>query len=97
MSKVSKGRKTIDVELMKRRLNFILKTDEASEESRKTVVTIMEFMLFETNNYNGFSYLTKNDLGEGVTPGVNVDERGMVLEDYDARFEGCDEYRRFYN
>ena len=95
MSKVSKGRKTIEVELLKQRLNFILATDTASYEERKTAVLMMEFVLTESGNYNGFSYLTKFDLGQDVVVGVHVDDNGFVLSE-EERFVGTDEFRRRY-
>lgn len=50
-------RKTIAVERIKEVVNEQLKNDNISQEAKKELCSVLETVLFETDNYNGFNHL----------------------------------------
>ena len=50
-------RKTVSVEAVRQRANLLLGSDTTGVEQRWGVIAMIEFVLFETSNYKGFSYL----------------------------------------
>lgn len=57
---MSKSRKTVDVSYVLARVNAMLAapdSDYCNESTRKGAATILECVLHETGNYNGFNYL----------------------------------------
>ena len=63
-----KGRKTVNVEGMLQWANKQLaRTDEYATQSFKAGISHMiEKVLTESNNYNGFGYLTAGDWEKGI-------------------------------
>lgn len=86
-------RKTVSVEFLKDYVNKSLAHEFGTKEQRHGMCLVLETALMETGNYRGFQYLDARQVPPGHAPGVNMDER---FEDYDTRFEGCDDSRRFY-
>ena len=89
-------RKTIKIDMLKERANNMLKSDYTSIEQREGVMDLMSAVLMEANAYDGFNYLNKFELKDGLKPGINYsDERTMV--DGDDRFKNTDRTRvKFY-
>jgi len=88
-------RKTLKVGSLVNKINAMLKDSTCSPDVRNGMICVLEDALHETGNYEGFRYLDRNDLAEGVKPGVNFDEKGMLL-DYPMRFDNTDDTRRYY-
>ena len=55
------ARKTISVDFMKDMMNNILSLPGVDVDSKRTLCTVLESMLFETGNYRGFSYNSTYD------------------------------------
>jgi hypothetical protein len=64
-------RKTINVDLVKEKVNKLLSNPNIIMEEKLGVITMIEYVLHETNNYNGFMYLTLNN---GEAPKLGTDE-----------------------
>jgi hypothetical protein len=62
---MAKGRKTINVELVKEVLNgHLTRTDEFADNQFKAGIAVaLEKILLLTNNYDGFQYLTTDGTG----------------------------------
>jgi hypothetical protein len=93
------ARKTVDIEYLVNIVNYALATDQRDNQQdyRLGLFTLLEDVLHNAEAYNGFSYLTVNDIPVGCRPGINVDPNdGQVLSDYDARFANTDYTRRKY-
>ena len=99
-------RKTIKVQDLKARVNaFLLDTADGVTDQRKGQICLLESVLMDTDNYNGFRYLTVNDMKAsraGNTVGINplpdtINSRdGDMAEKYkalDARFDETDNTR----
>lgn len=57
---MSKSRKTVDVEVIRNRVNVMLAAPDSSHcnaETRKGAAFILETVLHDTGNYAGFNYL----------------------------------------
>ena len=54
---MAKGRKTIEVNTVRTRVNAMLANPKVTEEERRGMCLVLEFMLYNTNNYNGFNYV----------------------------------------
>jgi hypothetical protein len=88
---VSKARKTVEVEKLKRWINGRLDSPTSSREQREELAHLLEHVLHETGNYRGFGYLPS----ETRTPG----EPGYVFpngEESEVLRRGYDETRRSY-
>jgi len=64
-------RKTYDVEKLRNIVNDMLAKSVCSSGERKSMQVILERVLMETGNYNGYSYLTEDKVPEGHLPGIN--------------------------
>ena len=97
---MARTKKTIRIEDVLTLANDMLRDSvDKNDKVRAGVSVLLESILHNTGNYNGFKYLTEREmkvsrLGESV--GVNSKEDGSFIEDYDERFEGTDESRRMY-
>lgn len=80
----TKARKTISVAAVVQKANTFLAADSTTVGDRSGVASLVEAILFETGNYNGFNYL--------VSEFLPAEEQTMdnVLR------EGYDPTRRFY-
>jgi len=92
-------KKTVKVEELKNRMNQFLATYDSKNCSEDFVLgqrVFLEEILFETENYFGFAYLTQNEVPEGENPGI----RHYIvssIEDMDKRFVDTDKNRvRYY-
>ena len=92
------SRKTFSVEAFKERVNgFLLADFSRSSIARQALMTQLEAVLHETGNYNGFTYLSADELGiPNLSPGINTQPNGQQIEDYDQRFAGTDRTRVKY-
>ena len=99
-------RKTFKVQDLKAQVNsFLLHTADGMDEQRRGQICLLEGVLMDTDNYNGFSYLTASkmkDSRDGSTVGINplpdtINSRdGNMAEKFkalDARFDGTDNTR----
>jgi hypothetical protein len=87
--------KTINVKKMVEFANARLTKDNSREE-RNGIILMVEEILHSTENYKGYFYLNKNDLPNNVLPGINVDDDGYALTDYELRSMNTDDTRRHY-
>jgi len=71
-------------------------TEEVNIEHRWGLISALEAILHSTGNYSGFQYLSIEEVPTGELPGINVDEKGEYLENYEARFLNTDPTRRKY-
>jgi hypothetical protein len=69
-----KKRKTFEVDSLKEQANrFFLNSANDFSSQRKTLQYFVGDILMQTGNYRGFGYLTKNDVKEGSTFGIDRD------------------------
>lgn len=69
-------RKTIAVDLVKTRLNAVLRSDYGSKDYRQGIIEALTMILYETDNYKGFQYLTESEVPHGAEPGIRfIDTR----------------------
>lgn len=54
-------RKTIDVKVVKEYANQQLANENLTLEEKLGIITMIEFVLHETDNYNGFMFLRLED------------------------------------
>jgi len=92
------SRKTFSVEALRERTNAYLANDAKRDgEARQALMTVLESILHETGNYNGFKYLTRAEVAiSNATPGINTTPDGQFIDDYRARFAGTDRTRVKY-
>ena len=89
------SRKTIKVEtVIDWANNYLARTDDQHRERRLGVLVMLDFILFETGNWQGFRYIT--NLETDHTPGVRYDENTGALLSYEERFENTDRTRVQY-
>jgi hypothetical protein len=86
------ARKTFDVTAMREAVNRQLARPEVSEEYRKGMCSILEHVLHETGNYNGYNYV---DWLAGGCDRWRADE-AEAGRDLDTRPYLGPEYRRVY-
>jgi len=88
------GRKTIKVEEVKILVNNMLLNSRDDNRSGRTALSMLiETILMETGNYNGFNYLTPNDMEtskNGTTYGIDFNK------DKNHWFDDTDHTRVFY-
>ena len=65
------SRKTISVEKVKSKANNLLANPDIIMEEKLGVITMIESILLETDNYNGFMYLKLEEDGSAPRPGTN--------------------------
>lgn len=93
------ARKTVDISSLKDTVNYCLQTDQRDDQQdyRLGMLSLLEYALHEAKAYEGFRYLTMNEVSPACRPGINISVNdGQPLEDYDARFAGTDYTRRSY-
>ena len=88
------GRKTIKVEEVKILVNhMLLNSCDDNRSGREALQTLIETILMETGNYNGFNYLTPVHMAtskNGTTYGIDFNK------DKDHWFDDTDHTRVFY-
>ena len=86
------SRKTIKVEtVIDWANNYLARTDDQHRERRLGVIVMLDTILHETENYQGFRHIT--NLETDHTPGVRYDENTGKLLNYPDRFENTDTTR----
>jgi len=90
------ARKTFEVEALKEHVNNMLKTNYWSKEQRIGMYLVLENVLHNTGNYNGFRYISNLEVGDGMLPGVRFDEETRLILEYPERFKDTDDTRRQY-
>lgn len=98
---MAKSRKTFEVKALKTRVNAFLKNSKDNQtEMRQGMSIMLEGILMDTDNYNGFGYLDSDNMADslnGTTVGINTNMRNPHSSmTYDEKFAGCDESRRYY-
>jgi len=93
---MAKSRKTTEVKkLVEMANNMILNSTDDSIGYRQGIMLFIENILHETGNYNGFGYLSLNDLqkahSEYKIPGINDPN-----DEYEERFKNTDRTRVHY-
>lgn len=88
-------RKTVEVSKLVDVANTMLASEGTSKEFRQGVILMIENVLFETGNYNGFRYLTNNELPEDIEPGVRYN--GQEILPFEERFVNTDATRVMYS
>jgi hypothetical protein len=64
-------RKTVRIEDLRTMINSRLKdTPDSSRAEREAYSSLLESLLHETGNYNGFRYLSESELPFGSKPGI---------------------------
>lgn len=89
-----KARKTIRIETLRKLTNSMSRHSTCKPEIRKGYQALLNQALHETGNYNGFRYLTRSDVGEGVAPGINDVASDASMQD---KFEDTDSSRIAFN
>jgi len=90
-------RKTFEVDKFRNLINGMLAGSVCSAEERKSMLIILEHVLMETGNYNGYRYLGEDKVPEGHLPGINnkvFDENPNPTPE--ILFQGTDNTRVFY-
>lgn len=91
-------RKTIEVSALKDQINFMLANSRCSVDGRKSMMVILENVLMDTKNYNGFRYLGEKEIPAGEFPGIFDSQyekkRNPTTDDL---FYGTDNTRICYN
>lgn len=90
-------RKTFDVDSFRNLINNMLAGSVCTAGERKSMLIILEHVLMETGNYNGYRYLSKEHVPEGHLPGINVSAFDKETNpSVEALFQGTDNTRVFY-
>ena len=103
-------RKTCNVEQLRNTVNEMLQNSTCSADTRQGMINVLEQVLHDTGNYNGFQYLGKEATPEGQLPGINTHYAprpsggynlmigDKLYEDatYESRFENTDRTRVNY-
>ena len=89
-------RKTIELEFLVNTANQQLAGAHGKPEHRVGVIAMIEMALMEAGRYEGFRYLTQDDLLDPSNkPGIRVGPNGESLPE-DERFQDTDGTRRQY-
>ncbi len=88
------ARKTINVDQLRVKINEMLAGSSCSPDIRRGMINTLEFVLHETGNYQGFRYLSQEQVPEGQLPGVRYD--GHEILPYPERFANTDDTRVYY-
>ena len=84
-------RKTLNVSTLVEEVNTMLRESTCSKDARLGMCAVLERMLHETGNYDGFRYLMRDEIPEGHKPGIDL---SISYEDPDNRYP--DDSRRQY-
>jgi len=86
-------KKTIRVEALRSYANDILQMDGLSKDMRNGIILMIERVLHDCGNYNGFNYLSSASLSKDIIPGIRWNDiNGKQIAD----FENTDRTRRYY-
>ena len=73
---MSKAKKTINVQELKEKVNGFLKDSTCNEDVRRGMICILETVLTDSGNYNGYNYLNQTQVPAGYKPGININTVG---------------------
>lgn len=85
-------RKTFNVEAFRDKVNWRLKNCTLSDDGLSTLCQALEDVLHDTGNYNGFRFLSVNEVPFGCLPGI----RNSDNPDYSVWFVDVSDFRRKY-
>ena len=93
-----KPKVNIKVDRILEKGNITLRSQYNTADERLAVMSFVEDILHETDNYRGFQYLYPNELPAGVIPGINIidmsDAATMSVDDaHSLRFANTDPTR----
>ena len=63
--------KTIKVDYIKDQVNKMLAGSTCSPDGRQGMIQVLEALLHESGNYNGFRYMLPDEVPAGHLPGIN--------------------------
>lgn len=89
-------RKTVDVGSVLDFVNGILASPVSGQEDlRRGATLVLEHVLHESGNYNGFRYLSEDEVPDTAKPGIR---KGPLVSTDDCmdRFKNTDSTRRKY-
>ena len=84
------AKKTLSVAKLVKKYNDVLLQSTCTAQERQGMIYVVESVLFETDNYKGFRYLSKDEVPGGCVPGIHFDEKGEPI------FVDTDSTRRKY-
>lgn len=84
-------RKTFEVNNIRTKVNSMLADSICSPDGRIGMLHVLETILHETGNYEGFRYLEVTEVPAGQLPGINGS-----AGNYDKAFENTDRTRVYY-
>lgn len=64
------SRKTVSVDFIKNMVNDTLAAAHGDQQYRRALIDMIERVLFQTDNYNGFTYLGIDQVPNGCKPGI---------------------------
>ena len=98
------SRKTIDVWSLRIQVNDMLKGSFCNADTRHGMISVLDSVLHQTGNYEGFRYLEASEVPVDCKAGINSNDGGKfphsldrigTAEHYDE-FKDTDETRRYY-
>jgi len=91
-----RSRRTVPiVELVKDANHMLLHSDDSRKEGRKAVALFITNVLIKHKRYNGYNFLTKEDMLRNQSRGTTVGINDANLPDPE-RFADTDDTRRYY-
>ena len=89
-----KAKKTIEIKVVKETINsMILHSPDKDAEGRDALIVLAKSILMETNNYNGFNYLSPEKMSisaSGTTCGI---DQNRLIKQW---FNDTDQTRVFF-
>lgn len=79
-------RKTVNIIDLRIKVNDMIRLSTCSKDVRRGMIAVLETMLLDTGNYNGFRYLEADEVPEGSQPGIVRTDDGNIFPD-DSRVE----------
>jgi hypothetical protein len=80
------GRKTVNVNCLREAANNMLATSTSSPEFRLGICVMIEQVLLDSDNYNGFRYLSEKEVPVGGDSGICLAEETNFVNDRSRRF-----------
>jgi hypothetical protein len=97
-------KKTYRVDDLRNVANSMLRHSTCSSEMRHGIITLLCEVLHSTGNYQGFRFLTKDEVPYGHMPGINSDDldpfpkalEKLDTPEHERNFKDTDTTRRQY-
>jgi hypothetical protein len=77
------SRKTIKITDVKSIVNEMLANSICGDDERQGMIEVLTTLLFSTDNYEGFRYLTESEVPAGQKPGIRWVNGKAVFTDID--------------